>query len=1156
MTLPRTAPTQALNASLASDTYPPDFSKTTQELARTLLHPLKPELDVETTWLTYRDSEVEFDHGSNIHRVPLIPGLIEYFTGHLQWIDNDVVALHPPLDTPSPTPDTQQPDVKPPAIQPLGRAATVTFFTEVSEQLEQCYTQNLADYWSTATLDGETRSSRFVAEQIECLTSECAVLIALGKMTTGHYSLLSAALGPCATNATEGFADLQPHSVYSLSARDGDGPSLSLYGAFAIARRLRDAPVQPDLEELEDVLLFTPHDGLEAFASLQQLNDALVQRVTEPEYRGRLGDGVTAGQASPTNPTPVLQWQYTLMDGNFLSLLLARQVVAQQSVFAQTVQLARSQKMDAVCFEQMIANLLKPGIYFDNHWRLDEFDSDLVKSQMPDWWKTMTLTQRQAWHRQAQLFGEQVVNMRKASKEHFGQAENDSRTYPTRYIDKQLAQLLNRLSITATAQQINISLTYRTGIEVLDIPGAPVLPETKTENVSLRQLAHTQALHTKAKDAVLLRAVDAEGVSLAHLDKQAVTELIATLEDPRHLSDYLDLHLKTSAYAQQLKRSEKAMLRAQMKMALLEIEQQAFAHPGREWIKAVLDSPGIQGRRTINEQVIEVRFFSVNQFKMTNVMLIAPAGTFEKGPLVLCTLDAADGVVFRWFNSMYHLTTSFLEEAPFQQYLIQQIPVSRRIETLHAMQYEKEAKHWRLPEVFTQLTLLPIPSRLLRPVVFVSQSKDIYEENHETKINHLINEAKRQMSLTTGTGQSGRGFDLIASIAILFLPGPIMMPVSLGAGLYKTWSAFSKIDENDLEGAAEEFLSALSYLAIALVGHLALALKPAGIAAKTVRRPHLVRRVGRDGQAQIGYLLSHSKAPRFADSKLIAAMDPKRFVAIEVEGQTCFISRRANVFGHSRLYRVNPMDTTQLVHGQEFALRSTTGVWKIVGTQIPRMSQSAIRNAQAQLTSLTTLWPASLEEASSTERLSFETDYLALAKTSNAENFSEITAYVEGGSMDINPLLRSGVRNATTRKFLSQFHKLKAWEGTAFRATYVSSDGVACLEREVGAVFTDNGVQSASMSRANASRWSQDGFVSRNASAENHPVFFIFAPAVPKKNMFTGFLGDHVAIAPGTYVQLGATKRINGQLFALFDAPEQLVDQTYDLYTGEQELWV
>ncbi|TFZ33883.1 hypothetical protein EWW49_27965, partial [Pseudomonas syringae] len=116
--------------------------------------------------------------------------------------------------------------------------------------------------------------------------------------------------------------------------------------------------------------------------------------------------------------------------------------------------------------------------------------------------------------------------------------------------------------------------------------------------------------------------------------------------------------------------------------------------------------------------------------------------------------------------------------------------------------------------------------------------------------------------------------------------------------------------------------------------------------------------------------------------------------------------------------------------------------------------------------------------------------------------------------------------------------------------------GVACLEREVGAVFNDNGVQCASMSRANDSRWSQDGYVSRNANAENHPVFVNFAPAVPKKNKFAGFLGDHVAIAQGTYVKMGATKGGNGQLFAWIDAPGQLVDQTYDLNTVEQEPWV
>ncbi|MDU8499361.1 hypothetical protein RYB01_09205 [Pseudomonas syringae] len=1146
MNLPLITSTPPPRSLLASDTYPPGFSKATQELASTLLYPLQPEMDVQTTWLTYRDSKEVPDEGANIHSVPLIPSLVEHFTGLLNWSDNDVQGLYP---TPSSTSQT-------PAIHPLGRAAIATFYTQVSQQLEQFYSQKLADYWSVAAPDGETRERQFVAEQIECLKSECAVQVALEKMTTGHYSLLSAALAPCA--ADPGKTDqLQPHSVYSLSASAGNGPKLSLYGAFAIARRLRDEPVRIDQEELEDVLLFIPHQGLEAFASLKQMNDALARRGAEPDYRRRLQaePGVEPpGQSVPDSS--VLQWQYTLLEGNFLSQLHARQIIRQQSIFAQAVQLARTQRMDAVCFEQSIVQLLGSEVQFDNQWRLDELDNELVENQMPEWWKTMTQSQRSEWYEQAQRFGQSIVDIRKNSKVHFGQPDNDSRTYLTRFINKQLDDLLKRASVAIAAQHIIVSLTYRTGTEALGIPGAPALPETETRNISLLQLAHTHAYRAKAKDAVRVHAVDGNGVTIKQLDTPAIKNLARTIESPQHLSDYLDLNLKTSAYARQLKQSQKNMLEAQMKMALLKIEQQEFGPAGREWIKAVLDSPAPQGRRTINGEAIEVRFFNVNQFKMTNVMLIAPAGKFDKGPLVLCTLAASDGIVFRWFNSMFHLTTTFLEEAPFQQYLVQQIPLSRRLETLRAMQYEKEAKHWRLPEVITKLSLIPISSKLTHPVVFVRQSKDIYEESHGTKITQLINEAKRQMSQETNPRQSGTSFDMIASIAILFLPDPIMMPVALGVGLYKTWNAFSKIDENDVEGAAEEFLSAIGYLATALIGHMALALKPVIHASRTVRSPHLIRRVGRDGQMQIGYLLSHSKAPRFADSKLIVAMDPQRFTAIEIEGQTCYISRRANMFGHSRLYRPNPMDATQLVHEQEFALRTTGGAWKTVGKQIPRMSQPAIRNARAQLTSLTTAWPESLQGASSAERLKFEADYLALGEASNAEVFSEIEAYTEGGSAAINPLLRKGVRNATTSKFLSQFYKLKPWHGTAFRATYVSSEGMACLEREIGAVFTDNGVQSASISRANASRWSQDGFVSSNANAENHPVFFIFAPNVPKKNMFTGFLGDHVAVAPGTRVQLGATTRVNGQLFAWFDAPEQLVDQTYDLYTGVEELWV
>ncbi|MCF5823956.1 dermonecrotic toxin domain-containing protein, partial [Pseudomonas syringae] len=796
MNLPLTASPPLPDNPPASETYPPTFSQVTLELARDLLHRLIPELDVQTTSLSYRDSQAASDDG-NLINAPLIPSLVEYFTGHLNWAHSDVQGLYP---SPSSTSQT-------PAIPLLDGAATTLFYNQINQQLEPFYRQKLADYWSAATDGGDTRRSQFIAEQIECLKSECVVLIALEKMTTNHYSLLSQALRPCDTSLAANIADIQAHSVYSLSARTGEGPPVSLYGAFVIARRLRDEPVRIDEEEREDVLLFTPHEGLQAFASLKQLHETLVKRGSVLEYGQSLG---TEQVNQIDSNASELHWQYTLMEGDFLSLLHAGLVVRQQSIFAQAVQLARAQRMDEICFEQSLTHLPGSDVYFDNHWRLDRLDADLIQSQMPEWWKTMTPSQHQEWLDQAQRFGESIVSIRQASKDNFDQPENDSRTYLTRYIDKQLDDMLKRSSIPTAAERITLSMTYRVGTEVQEITGAPVPPATSTLQVSLRQLAHDRAHRILVEDALVVRAVDDTGAVITRLEKSAIKALVEAIEDPQHLSDYLDLHLRTSAYAQQLKKLQKAMLEAQMKMALLELEQQAFAPLGREWIKAVLDSPAPQGRPTVNGEAIEVRFFSVNQFKMTNVMLIAPAGKFEKGPLVLCTLDASDGVVFRWFNSMYHLTTRFLEERPFQQYLIQQIPVSRRLETLNAMQYEKEAKHWRPPEVFTQLTLLPIPSRLLHPVVFVSQSKDIYEENHETKINHLINEAKRQMSQATGRGQSARGFDLLAGIAILFLPDPIMLPVSLGVGLYKTWSAFSKVDENDLEGAAEEFLSAIS----------------------------------------------------------------------------------------------------------------------------------------------------------------------------------------------------------------------------------------------------------------------------------------------------------------------------------------------------------
>jgi hypothetical protein len=83
-----------------------------------------------------------------------------------------------------------------------------------------------------------------------------------------------------------------------------------------------------------------------------------------------------------------------------------------------------------------------------------------------------------------------------------------------------------------------------------------------------------------------------------------------------------------------------------------------------------------------------------------------------------------------------------------------------------------------------------------------------------------------------------------------------------------------------------------------------------------------------------------------------------------------------------------------------------------------------------------------------------------------------------------------------------------------------------------------------------------DEFVTEHAPPGSHPVFFIFAPTVPKQNMFSSFLPDHVVIPPGTRLQLSAFREVDGQAFAYFTAPERIPYETFDLFNGERELFV
>jgi hypothetical protein len=153
----------------------------------------------------------------------------------------------------------------------------------------------------------------------------------------------------------------------------------------------------------------------------------------------------------------------------------------------------------------------------------------------------------------------------------------------------------------------------------------------------------------------------------------------------------------------------------------------------------------------------------------------------------------------------------------------------------------------------------------------------------------------------------------------------------------------------------------------------------------------------------------------------------------------------------------------------------------------------------------------------------------ALMQDSNAENFHAIVDYVERGHGMINFELR-GDRpiSPETVSFLREFAQLSAYDGVAYRAAEVERGGREALST-VGALVMDDGVQSASVLDCNAREWLAE-MGGAGLRKDLCKVLMIFDDTVPKKNLSTGFLLDHVAIPPKTMLSVSGARMHGGIL--------------------------
>lgn len=193
------------------------------------------------------------------------------------------------------------------------------------------------------------------------------------------------------------------------------------------------------------------------------------------------------------------------------------------------------------------------------------------------------------------------------------------------------------------------------------------------------------------------------------------------------------------------------------------------------------------------------------------------------------------------------------------------------------------------------------------------------------------------------------------------------------------------------------------------------------------------------------------------------------------------------------------------------------------------------------------------DSLSDVEKTQFSDQMTSLIQQSRAEDSQIMTDYIEAGSKRINSRLRkqqdSTKYSRRVKEFMTDFSSQADYHGPAYRYTYVSPAGKEALKSGVGKVFRGPAVQSSSTHPANVkgwSTWAEDNPLTQN----NPPAIYVFDESVPKKNLSSGFLLDHVAVPPDTSLKVLATKEQDGILYVYFGAPTETPTERYNLFDG------
>lgn len=174
-------------------------------------------------------------------------------------------------------------------------------------------------------------------------------------------------------------------------------------------------------------------------------------------------------------------------------------------------------------------------------------------------------------------------------------------------------------------------------------------------------------------------------------------------------------------------------------------------------------------------------------------------------------------------------------------------------------------------------------------------------------------------------------------------------------------------------------------------------------------------------------------------------------------------------------------------------------------------------------------------------------------RCSVAEHASAIPEFVENGAAEPNNDLRLLVTqdghmiSGSTAELLKELHQQSDWNGQcAYRVFHACPEAAARLTTP-GTCIADLGVQSASIHLPHAQQWQLE-----HPARASQRFIFVLAGDVPKKNIATGFLLDHVVVLPATLLEVAeCTQRQDATYVLLKAAQPQEHQAIYSPFDGQ-----